>query len=187
MSAVKMTPVIPVPKRATGFSIESIMRKEEKRAPDTSEEDSESGDDVPRRMTPTDPGCNSRTAAARIPPLHPALPPHVQQLLLREPRVRGSTGPPERPPAFAFGPQQLNVLPALGINPGLQLMGYSPQYAPTSGALSSNSIPHPGILAVAAAAAGRDPLSVYSPWGLNKYGTSGVLGYPVGELNTPDF
>ncbi|XP_045190969.2 homeobox protein EMX2-like [Mercenaria mercenaria] len=176
MSAVKVKPVVPIPKRTHGFSIDSIMSRDD-HDKNSSEEDSDQGDDPRGRSPATDEDIFS--VGSRIPPLHPSLPAHVQQLLLRDSGGRPS---PEhlialQSQAWAFGNQQVGAFPGLGLN-AAAIGGIPPQIGPR-GPLQHGFPTHPSVLA-AAAMAGRDPLSMYPPWMINKHGP-GLLGYPFGH------
>ncbi|XP_052773628.1 homeobox protein EMX1-like [Mya arenaria] len=174
MSSTKVAPVIPIPKRANGFSIESIMRKDSQR-PSTSsgdESDSESADDAPRRP-PSHEDYHPQSLGARIPPLHPALPAHVQQLLLRD---AGGHGAAEllsmRSQALAFGNHQLAGIPGLGVHGAAALPGFASQFGTHQGPLHHGLAPHPGLLSTVA---GREPLN-FPPWMYKP----GFMGYPFG-------
>lgn len=176
MSVVKMKPVVPIPKRVHGFSIDSIMSRDDNERSNSSGEDSDHGED-PRGRSPTTDE-EIFTAGSRIPPLHPSLPPHVQQLLLRDAGGRPS---PEQlfalqSQAWAFGNQH-GAFSGFGLNPAA-LGSIPPQFGPR-GPLQPGFPTHPSMLA-AAAMSGRDPLSVYPPWMINKHGP-GLLGLPFGE------
>lgn len=176
MSAVKVKPITPIPKRMHGFSIDSIMRRDEpERSSSSSEDDSDHGEEPHGRSPPTN--NLHQFPVGRIPPLHPSLPAHVQQLLLHE---AGGRPTPEllamQSQAWAFGHQQLGAFP--GLN-GAAFGGF-PSHLGTRGPFQHGVPTHHSLLA-AAAVTGRDPLSVYPPWMLNKQGP-GLMGYPFGEL-----
>lgn len=176
-----MSPVIPAPKRAHGFSIESIMRKDEGRVPVSSSDDSDSGDDLPRTATPQNMGTSIRSVGARIPPLHPALPVHVQQLLFSDPISRSNQDIlSQRSQELVFGTPQLNILSAHGLRPSVPLLGYSGQFAPTSGSIHPTTAFHPGLLGTSMAG-GRDPVTMVPPWFLNKSVPPALLNYPYGN------
>lgn len=179
MSVVKVKPIVPIPKRANGFSIDSIMRRDDvERASNSSSDESDQGDDLRDRSPSTDVPV-SPTLSARIPPLHPALPSHVQQLLLRDVSGRSSQDLLAlQSQAWAFGSQQYGAFPGLGLN-GAATMGNIPPQLGSRG-FQPGLATHPGLLA--AAGVGRDPLCMYPPWALNKH-PSGLMGYPYGKNN----
>lgn len=182
MNKVKVSQAMPLPKRAHGFSIESIMRKDEDRDPVSSSDDSDSGDDTARKATPPNVENNFRSVGARIPPLHPALPVHVQQLLLSDPVSRANQEIlSQRSHELAFG-TQLNILSSATVRPTVPFLGYAGQYAPTSGAIHPSSAFHPSLLA-SSVTAGRDPMAMVSPWFLNKTVPPALLNYPYGNYN----
>ena len=186
MSAVKVKPLVPIPKRIHGFSIDSIMSRDDHDRNNSSSEDSDPGEEQRGHSPTTDDDMFS--VGSRIPPLHPSLPAHVQQLLLREASSHTGRPSPEhllalQSQAWAFGSQQAGSIPGLGLN-AAAIGGLTPQLGPR-GPLQAGFSTHPNLLA-AAAMAGRDPLSMYPPWMLNKHGP-GLLGYPFGKFIFIDF
>ncbi|XP_052226184.1 homeobox protein EMX1-like [Dreissena polymorpha] len=185
MSSVKVTPVMPIPKRVNGFSIDSIMRKDSDRPPASSgdESDAESSEDAAphRPSSHGDYQAHAQSVGARIPPLHPSLPAHVQHLLLRDSQSGrgGSDLLSLRAQALAFGSANFSGLPNLGFGSPPGLHSFTTQFAAPLGSIPGGLPPHPGLIA-AAAAMGRDPLSMYPPWMLNKQ-TPGIFGYPFGH------
>jgi hypothetical protein len=180
MSAVKVKPIVPIPKRTHGFSIDSIMSRDDRDRNHSSSEDSDIGEEQRGHSPTTDDDIFS--VGSRIPPLHPSLPAHVQQLLLREASSHAGRPSPEhllalQSQAWAFGNQQVGSFPGLGLN-AAGIGGIPSQMGPR-GPLQPGFSTHPSILA-AAAMAGRDPLSMCPPWMMNKHG-HGLLGYPFGE------
>ena len=179
MSNVKVSPVVPAPKRSHGFSIESIMRKEEIRGPSSSGDDSDSGDDRPLTASPQSVETQARAFGSRIPPLHPALPVHVQQLLFSDATGRRNQELlSQRSHELVFGNPQMNLL-ANGLRPGLPLLGFPSQFGANPGSIPSPSAFHPGLLA-ASLASGRDPSTMIPPWFLNKTAHPSMLNYPYG-------
>lgn len=191
MSATKVKPVVPIPKRPNGFSIDSIMRRDDgERASNSSRSGDESDHSEDHRcqgrLTPVE-DIQAYSIGARIPPLHPSLPSHVQQLLLRE------TGPGRsatdvlalQNQAWAFGNQHVGIpFTGLGLSAN-PLGGLSTSLGGIRGPLPPSLTTHSGLLA-AASTAGRDPLSMYPPWMLNKHGPA-LLGYPFGHPETGFF
>ncbi|KAL4231547.1 Homeobox protein emx2 [Mactra antiquata] len=176
MSAIKVKPVVPIPKRANGFSIDSIMRRDDgEKGANTSSDESDQGDDA-RDRSPSSDVPVSPTLSARIPPLHPALPAHVQQLLLRDVSGRSNQDLLAlQSQAWAFGSQQYGTFPGIGLN-GAGGLGFPSHIAPRG--FQPGLAAHPGLLA--AAGVGRDPLSMYPPWALNKHPSS-FMGFPYGH------
>lgn len=177
MSTAKVSPIAPVPKRAHGFSIESIMRKDEDRAHGSSGEDSESDEDNQCRVMPTSGELQGSSVASRIPPLHPALPLHVQQLLIRDSIQRSSQEfLSQRSQPLSLGNGQLNLLQSQAAAAGVPMVGYTSPLG--AGPLPSTAAQYPGFLP----GTGRDPrLSIYSPWLLSKNVPPTLMGYPYGK------
>lgn len=163
-----MKPVFPVPKRSNGFSIDSLMSKDRERCSPTPPRElhrpSERAD--VGSSSPVFP--NSVSLAGRLPPLHPALPAHVKNLLLNENHAHMAANPDVtalRTAAWAFTNSALN---------GIGHIGASAPHLMHGGSI------HPGLLTP-----NRDPLSIY-PWLMSRQG-SGLLGYPyAGKKKTFD-
>jgi len=178
MSSAKIAPVIPVPKRPNAFSIDSIMGKEPEKRPPSSGDDSDvdSTDDSPRRPSPSD-HFGPHSLGTRIPPLHPSLPAHVQQLLLRDASGRGAADLLSlRSHALAFGNPPISGVHGMGIPTHTALPAFAAQFGAHPGHLSHGMSTHPGFMA--ASVPGREHMPMYPPWMLNK---PGLMGYPFGK------
>lgn len=161
-----MKPVMPIPKRANGFSIESLMRKEpDNRAtasPASSGDESDHTDDSPGQI----PALEDRlrlSPTSRLPPLHPALPAHVKHLLLRD--TNGAL-PSDvlalRSQAWAFSNAQMGMFPHLNNGVHSQM---------------SNGLGIPGVgVHPSLYNTGRDPMSMY-PWLMSRQ-AAGCFGMP---------
>ena len=161
-----MKPVMPVPKRTNGFSIESIMRKEpdnrQSSSPVSSSEDSDHGDEPHGRVTSLDEGMGL-LPTSRLPPLHPALPAHVKHLLLSD--ANGALSADVlalRSQAWAFSNAQVGMFPQIAN-------GVHSQMAHGLGV--PNVGMHPSMFNP-----GRDPVSMY-PWLMSRQAV-GYFGMP---------
>lgn len=157
-----MKPILPVPKRATnGFSIDSIICKDAKTRTN-SVSDSSIDDDITRNLS------HSAAIAGRIPPLHPALPPHVRSLLLGE-------------QSHTSHADLLNLQRSaqwtLQNSPNLPLVNSISAGFPQSSPAPLQSGLHPGLWA--AAAAQRDPSQIF-PWLMSR-NCANFLGFPYGK------
>ena len=177
-----MKPVVPVPKRANGFSIESLMRKDSDNrherptsASASSSEDSDHGEDTPGQGSGVDDRMRL-SLASRLPPLHPSLPEHVKHLLLS-----GANGamPADvyalRSQAWAFSNAQAGMFPHLtnGMNSFQSHMAH--------GLGVPNAGVNPNLLT-----AGRDTASMY-PWLMARQ-TAGFFGMPYhGKLTVTKY
>ncbi|KAK3096163.1 hypothetical protein FSP39_023905 [Pinctada imbricata] len=161
-----MKPVVHNHKHSGSFSIDSIIRRDSARCetcPFTGASSDNSGITVP--VTPPD----SAAIAGRIPPLHPALPPHVRNLLLTADQGH-SQGPSDllslhRSAAWAFQNSPLPPVYTLGrlLPPSSPVVPLQPAY--------------PGIGAPV-----REQYPVGSPWPIPR-GVPGLL-YPFSQLDT---
>lgn len=161
-----MKPVVPVPRRANGFSIESLMRKDSDNRPTSSSassgDDSDHGED-PTGHVPSGEDKMGHSPSSRLPPLHPSLPAHVKHLLLSD--VNGGLSADVlalRSQAWAFSNAQAGMFPHLTNSVNSQL---------THGLGLPAVGVHPSLFN-----AGRDPMSMY-PWLLSRQ-TSGYFGMP---------
>ena len=177
-----MKPVVPVPKRANGFSIESLMRKDSDNrherptsASASSSEDSDHGEDTAGQGSGVDDRMRL-SLASRLPPLHPSLPEHVKHLLLS-----GANGamPADvyalRSQAWAFSNAQAGMFPHLtnGMNSFQSHMAH--------GLGVPNAGVNPNLLT-----AGRDTASMY-PWLMARQ-TAGFFGMPYhGKLTVTKY
>ena len=173
-----MKPVVPIPKRANGFSIESLMRKDSDNRHErptsssaSSGEDSDHGEDAQGQGSSVDDRMGL-SLSSRLPPLHPSLPEHVKHLLLNG--VNG--GMPAdvfalRSQAWAFSNGHAGMFPHItnGMNSFHSQM--------THGLGVPGAGVNPSLLN-----AGRDPTSMY-PWLMSRQ-TAGFFGMPFhGKLS----
>ena len=167
-----MKPVVPVPKRANGFSIESLMRKDtdnRQERPTSASASSSDGSDHGEDTQGHVPGMDDRmrlSLGSRLPPLHPSLPEHVKHLLLSGANCATSADTYAlRSQAWAFSNAQAGMLPHFtnGMN------SFQAQMAHGLG-LPSTGV-NPALLAT-----GRDPAAMY-PWLMSRQ-TAGFFGMP---------
>ncbi|XP_069140077.1 homeobox protein EMX2-like [Argopecten irradians] len=161
-----MKPILPVPKHASnGFSIDSLIHKDT-RTSSGSEPQHSISSSVPSGLSSSAP--DAALIAGRIPPLHPALPPHVRNLLLAEQSQLNHNDllTLQRSAAWAFQ----NTMA-----PGVTSLGRTLP-PPTVSTLNPF---YPGLLG-----ASRDPSNMY-PWMLARH-PQGLFGLPFGHQD-PSF
>lgn len=163
-----MKPILPVPKHATnGFSIDALIHKDTRDTPGTSSEPQQHiASSISSCLSSAIP--DAALIAGRIPPLHPALPHHVRNLLLAEQSHLNHNDllTLQRSAAWAFQ----NTL-----TPGVTSLGRTLP-PPTAASLQPF---YPGLLG-----ASREPTSMY-PWMLARH-PQGLFGLPFGKSQNID-
>ena len=169
-----MKPVAPVAKHiSNGFSIDSLIKKDTRSNIIVS--DARSSNDEPSpsasgllTVVPPDPSGIS----GRIPPLHPALPSHVRNLLMGEQSHLNNNDlmALQRSAAWAFQNSLSQNIPFMGRNIGL-----------TAGVGPTPTLPslYPGLLGHST---GRDPSTVAGlyPWMVSRH-PQNFFGLPYGR------
>ena len=160
-----MKPMIPLHKHSNGFSIDSLIHRECANKPCDNIPCGSSSENVAMTLSPS--LSDVSAIAGRIPPLHPALPPHVRNLLL----TADQNHPPSatdllslhRSAAWAFQNSSLPSISTLS-----RLVPSSSSVVPLQPTLPALWPPP------------RDPLTLTGHWPIART-VPGILGYPFGK------